>query len=101
MEKIAIAELTEIQWQTYFDFSQRISRRYIPWERTGNWQAFRGLAKWLKCELLVYVYRYFPTFEMIDTDCNVLNTPIQKLNESLGFVYTGEGREYRIDFDNK
>lgn len=61
----------------------------------------RGLAKWLKCELLASVYRDFPNFEVIDTDCNVLNTPIQKLNESLGFVRTGEGREYQIDFDNK
>lgn len=70
---------------------------------TGVHPDFRGLglAKWLKCELLVSIYREFPNFEVIDTDCNVLNTPIQKLNESLGFVHTGEGREYRIDFDNK
>lgn len=70
---------------------------------TGVHPGFRGLglAKWLKCELLVTVYREFPKFDVIDTDCNVLNIPMQQLNESLGFVCTGEGREYRIEFPNK
>ena len=53
-----------------------------------------GLARWLKWEMLHRVYQDFPDFEQIETDCNALNVPMQCLNESVGYVRSGEGAEY-------
>lgn len=67
---------------------------------TGIDPAYRGkgLGSWLKLAMLLHVWNAFPDFEIIDTDCNVLNHPVQRMNEGIGFVRTGEGWEYEIDF---
>lgn len=57
----------------------------------------RGLAVWLKLMMLLRLYQDFPDFEQIDTDCNALNVPMQRLNESVGYVRSGEGAEYRFE----
>lgn len=63
---------------------------------TGVDPAFRGkgIARWLKQAILVRLHEDFPDFAIIDTDCNALNRPVQQLNESIGYVCTGEGAEY-------
>lgn len=60
----------------------------------------QGLGSWLKLAMLLYVWEEFPAFEIIDTDCNALNRPVQRMNERIGFVKTGEGWEYKIHLDH-
>jgi RimJ/RimL family protein N-acetyltransferase len=53
----------------------------------------KGLAKWLKCEMLRKIKNDFTDVNQIKTECFTANEPMINLNKSLGFEL------YRTDYD--
>lgn len=56
----------------------------------------RGIAKWLKAEMLLNVIEKVPQLHTIDTSTYSLNLPMQGLNFAIGYKLRDEGYEYEL-----
>jgi len=59
----------------------------------------RGLGKWLKAEMLVFVKSNFPEAKFILTDNADINAPMLSINERMGFKLYNKEKCYTIKLD--
>ncbi len=57
----------------------------------------RGLAKWLKAEMYMYLRKEIPGLKSMTTGMYAVNDPMQHINKIMGFKLQLQGGEYRIE----
>lgn len=87
----AISGLTEIQYNP-----QRPHR--IAQLLTGVQDQYRGrgLGKWLKAAMMLYIQEHYPDFRFITTNNADSNAPMLSINDRMGFKPYKEQRMYKL-----
>jgi ribosomal protein S18 acetylase RimI-like enzyme len=56
----------------------------------------RGLARWLKAELITRIGEKYPGIESLVTEMRSINEPIQAINRQLGYEIEARGHEMEL-----
>ncbi|MFX1253808.1 MAG: GNAT family N-acetyltransferase [Promethearchaeota archaeon] len=74
---------------------------WIEQELTGVKKEFRsrGIGKWLKAEMLLFIRDNYPTVEYIQTGNATANTPMLSINERMGFKKCFDHALFKFEID--
>lgn len=60
----------------------------------------RGIGKWLKAEMIVYLKEHYPGINEIDTGNATTNAPMLSINRRLGFRTVRDDVTFKISVNN-